>query len=402
MGFSRGQASPRPSRALDNCATIEDLHRLAKRRLPAPVYEYLRCGAEDERAFRSNHEAFSRVQLIPNYLRDVSRIDTSTSVLGSDIGMPLLLAPVGFSGMFHHEREVAAAAAAEKYRTFYSLATWGSSTPEEVGAASTAPKMMQLYIPSDRERAYVLADRAKASGFTALCVTVDTPVQGSREKARRMGMPPPAKMPVSSYLSILGHPRWLFNFAKNRPTPGVSLFDHPPSELEMMEAGPATDLTFEDISRLRERWGGPLAVKGVLSPEDARLAVEHGATAVILSNHGGRQFDAAPAPIDLLPAVVKAVGERAEVIVDGGVRRGVDVLKAIALGATACMIGRPYVYGLAAGGQLGVERALQILKAELERNMALMGVTKIADINGGFVHPVRDFVDRRNPDDLCW
>jgi L-lactate dehydrogenase (cytochrome) len=203
-------------------------------------------------------------------------------------------------------------------------------------------------------------------------------------------------------LSILGHPRWLFNFVKNKPTPGVSLFDHPPSELEMMEAGPATDLTFEDISRLRERWGGPLAVKGIVSPEDARLAVEHGATAVILSNHGGRQFDAAPAPIDLLPAVVKAVGERAEIIVDGGVRRGVDVLKAIALGATACMIGRPYVYGLAAGGQLGVERALQILKAELERNMALMGVTKIADINGGFVHPGRDFVDRRNPDELSW
>jgi isopentenyl diphosphate isomerase/L-lactate dehydrogenase-like FMN-dependent dehydrogenase len=170
----------------------------------------------------------------------------------------------------------------------------------------------------------------------------------------------------------------------------------------MKEAGPAADLSFDDISLLRQRWDGPLAVKGVLSPEDARLAVEHGATAIILSNHGGRQFDAAPAPMDLLPAVVKAVGGRAEVIVDGGVRRGVDVLKAIALGATACMIGRPYVYGLAAGGQLGVERALAILKAELERNMALMGVTSIADVHSGFVHPARDFVDRRKPGDLCW
>ncbi|RLQ20716.1 alpha-hydroxy-acid oxidizing protein [Seongchinamella sediminis] len=366
------------------------------------MYEYLRAGAEDEKAFANNRDAFSRVQLIPNYLRDVSQLDTSTNVLGSKLDMPLLLAPVGFCGMFHHQRELAAAAAAETYSTFYSLSTWGSSTPEEIAAASTGPKMMQLYIPADRERAYALADRAKACGFSALCVTVDTPVQGSREKALRMGMPPPAKMPLSSILSILSHPRWLLHFVKNRPTPGACLFDHPPSDLEMMEAGPACDLTFEDISRLRQRWDGPLAVKGVLSPGDARLAVEHGATAIILSNHGGRQFDAAPAPIDLLPAVVTAVGDRAEVIVDGGVRRGVDVLKAIAMGATACMIGRSYVYGLAAGGQLGVERALAILKAEMERNMALMGVTSIADIHGGFVHPAKDFVDRRKPGDLCW
>ncbi len=392
----------RSSRSLESCVTIEDLHRLAKRRLPAPMFEYLRGGAEDERAFRNNSEAFSRVQLIPNTMRDVSSIDTSTRVLGSDIGMPLLLGPVGFAGLFHHEREIGAAMAAEKYKTFYSLATWGSSTPEEIGAVSTAPKMMQLYIPTDRERAYALANRAKASGFTALCVTVDTPVHGSREKAWRMGMPPPAKMPLSSYLNILGHPRWLFNFARSRPTPGASLFDHPPSEQEMIEAGPATDLTFKDITRLRERWDGPLAVKGILSTEDAKLAVEHGATAIILSNHGGRQFDAAPAPIDLLPAVVDAVGDRAEIIVDSGIRRGVDVLKAIALGATACMIGRPYIYGLAASGQLGVERALQILKDELERNMALMGVTSIADVDGSFLHSMREFVDKRNPDELCW
>ena len=383
----------RTARALDTCLTIDDLCRLAKRRLPAPMFEYLSGGAEDETALRNSRAAYSRVQLIPNTMRDVSHIDTSTRVLGSDIGMPLLLGPVGFAGLFHHEREPGAAVAAGKYKTFYSLATWGSSTPEEIGAVSTAPKMMQLYIPSDRERAYALVDRAKAAGFTALCVTVDTPVQGSREKAWRMGMPPPAKMPISSYLSILGHPRWLFNFLRSRPTPGVSLFDHPPSEREMMAAGPATDLTFEDITRLRERWDGPLAIKGVLATADARLAVEHGASAIILSNHGGRQFDAAPAPIDLLPGMVDAVGDQAEIIVDSGIRRGVDVLKAIALGATACMIGRSYLYGLAAGGQLGVERALQILKDELERNMALLGVTRIADVDGRLLHPGRDYVN---------
>ena len=391
----------RLSRALERCVSIEDLHQLAKRRLPAPMFEYLRGGAEDERALRNNCEAFSRVQLIPDTMRDVIRVDTSTHVLGSDIAMPLLLGPVGYAGMFHHEREIGAAAAADKYKTFYSLATWGSSTPEEIGVASAAPKMMQLYIPADRERAYALVDRAKAAGFTALCVTVDTPVQGSREQAWRMGMPPPARMPLSSYLSILGHPQWLFNFIKNRPIAGVSLFDHPPSPEEMIEAGPARDLSFDDITRLRERWDGPLAIKGVLSTQDARLAVEHGATAIILSNHGGRQFDAAPAPIDLLPAFVDAVGERAEIIVDGGIRRGVDVLKAIALGATACMIGRPYVYGLAAGGQAGVERALQILKDELERNMVLMGVTRIADVDGRFLYPMRSSVDQRNPDERC-
>ena len=170
----------------------------------------------------------------------------------------------------------------------------------------------------------------------------------------------------------------------------------------MTAAGPAKDLSFDDIARLREHWDGPLAVKGMLSTQDVRTAVDHGATAIILSNHGGRQFDAAPAPIDLLPGIVDAVGGRAEIIVDSGIRRGVDVLKAIARGATACMIGRPYVYGLAAGGQAGVERALQILQDELERNMALVGVTRIVDVDGGFLHPARDFVDRRDPDQLCW
>lgn len=402
MGFSRRGPGLRSSRALDNCATISDLHQLAKRRLPAPIYEYLRGGAEDERAFRNNIEAYSRVQLIPNYLRDVSRVDTSTRLLGNNIGMPLLLGPVGFAGLFHHEREVGAAAAAQSHNIPYSLATWGSSTPEDIGGATTAPKMMQLYIPADRERAYALADRAKASGFNALCVTVDTPVQGSREKASRMGMPPPAKMPASSLLSILGHPGWLFNFVRHQPTPGVSLFDHTPSSQEMLEAGPAKDLTFDDIARLKKRWDGPLAVKGILSTEDARMAVQNGATAIILSNHGGRQFDAAPAPIDLLPAVVDAIGGQAEIIVDGGIRRGLDVLKAIALGATACMVGRPYIYGLAAEGQLGVERALDILKEELERNMMLMGVTKIADIDSSFVHHIIGSSARHNPDDVCW
>ncbi|MBA6413159.1 alpha-hydroxy-acid oxidizing protein [Parahaliea sp. F7430] len=374
------------SRQLNNCVNIEDLYRLAKRRLPAPMFEYLRGGAEDELALQNNRNAYSGLQLIPNYLRDVSSVDTSSRVLGCDVAMPIVLAPVGFTGLFHHHKEVAAAAAAEKYQVPYSLATWGSSTPEEISAASSAAKMMQLYIPSDRERAYVLAERAKAAGFSALCVTVDTPVHGNREKAWRMGMPPPAKMPISSILSILSHPRWLYNFIKNKPTAGVSLFDQAPSPQEMLAAGPTADLVFEDISRLRERWDGPLAIKGVLSVEDASLAVEHGASAIILSNHGGRQFDAAPAPLDLLPAIVDAVGDRAEIIVDGGIRRGVDVLKAIALGATACMIGRPYIYGLAAGGQLGVERALQIFKEELQRNMMLMGVTRIDDVDSRFVH----------------
>jgi L-lactate dehydrogenase (cytochrome) len=245
--------------------------------------------------------------------------------------------------------------------------------------------MLQLYLPNDRERSYALVDRAKACGYSAICVTVDTVVSGNREGAMRMGAPPAPKMTARSIASVLAHPRWLYHFIKSKPRPAASYFDHKPSDMEMFAAGPTANMSVDDISRLRDRWGGPLAVKGILCAEDAKLAVDHGATALIISNHGGRQLESVPAPVDLIPSFVEAVGGRAEIIVDSGIRRGTDIIKALALGADACMIGRPYIYGLAAGGQAGVERALQIFKEELERDMALLGATSIKAIDSSYL-----------------
>ena len=370
---------------LQHCFNIDDLRKRAKSRLPAPFYEYLRGGADDEWSIDNNLDAFSRIQLLPRTMRDVREIDTSTTVLGQKISMPLMMSPVGFAGMFHHHGEIAAAKAAQHYDVPVSLATWGSATVEAVAEASQGPKILQLYLPNDRERAYALVDRAKACGYSAICVTVDTVVAGNREGALRMGAPPAPKMTARSIASILAHPRWLYHFVKSKPRPAASYFDHKPSPQEMFEVGPAANINFDDISRLRERWGGPLAVKGILSAEDAKLAVDHGATAIIISNHGGRQLDSVPAPVDLIPSFVDAVGGRAEIIIDSGIRRGTDIIKALALGADACMIGRPYIYGLAAGGQAGVERCLQIFKQELERDMALLGVTSIDAIDDSYL-----------------
>jgi L-lactate dehydrogenase (cytochrome) len=373
------------SKKLEQCFNIDDLRKLAKNRLPAPIYEYLRGGADDEWSMQNNLDAFSRIQLLPRTMRDVRTIDTSTTVLGQTINMPLIMAPVGFVGMFHHHREIAAAKAGQNYGLPFSLATWGSATIEEVADATTGPKVLQLYLPNDRERAYALVDRAKASGYSAVCVTVDTVIPGNREGARRMGAPPASKMTAGSIASVLAHPRWLYHFVKSKPRPAASYFNHQPSGLEMFEAGPTANMSFDDISRLRDRWDGPLAVKGILSVEDAKLAVDHGATALIISNHGGRQLESVPAPVDLIASFVEAVGGRAEIIVDSGIRRGTDIIKALALGADACMIGRPYIYGLAAGGQAGVERSLAIFKEELERDMALLGATSIKAINNSYL-----------------
>jgi L-lactate dehydrogenase (cytochrome) len=265
------------------------------------------------------------------------------------------------------------------------LATWGSATVEEVAEATPGPKILQLYLPNNRELSYSLVDRAKACAYSAICVTVDTAVAGNREGAMRMGAPPAPKMTARAIASILAHPRWLYHFARSRPRPAASYFEHKPSDSEMFAAGPAANINFDDISRLRDRWDGPIAVKGILSPEDASLAVEHGASAIIISNHGGRQLDCAPAPVELIADFVAALGDRAEIIVDSGIRRGSDVIKALALGADACMIGRPYIYGLAAGGQAGVERSLQIFQDELVRNMALLGTTSIKAIDDSYL-----------------
>jgi L-lactate dehydrogenase (cytochrome) len=377
--------------ALDRCHNIDDLRAAARRRLPAPMFHYIDGAADDEFTLRRNTSAFDDYVLVPRYLVDVSRIETDTQVLGAPSRLPLVLAPTGMSRLFHRDGERAVARAAAAAGIPYSLSTVGTCSIEEVAAANGGTKLFQLYILRDRALNAEFMARARESGFHALCLTVDVPVAGNRERDLRTGMSLPPRFGPRGVLDVLRSPAWLWDFLRS-----------PPIELANVAhragiAGGATTLaryiseqfdptvTWDDAARMIDDWGGPFAVKGILSADDARRAVDAGASAVIVSNHGGRQLDGAPGALDCLQEVLDAVGDRVEVILDGGVRRGTHVLKALALGARACMIGRPYLYGLGAGGEAGVRRALGLLAAELVRDMALLGCTRVSEIGPGHV-----------------
>lgn len=378
---------------LDRCNNIADLRRMAKQRLPAPMFHYIDGGSDDEWSLRRNTAAFDDYELIPNYLRDISAIDTSTTLLGQKISWPVFLAPTGMSRLFHHEAEPAVARAAQKSGTFYTLSTMGTTRIEEIAAQGAGPWMFQIYILKDRALTTEFVERCKAAKYQALCLTVDTALAGNRERDRVTGMVLPPRFSLKSFASFAAHPRWAFHLLKNPDFQianvvhrvgklgTVSLIDYVNGQFDRT-------VTWDDVAWLVKQWGGPFVLKGIQSPADAKRAVEVGASAIMISNHGGRQLDAAPAPIDCVAAIRDAVGDRLELIVDGGVRRGTHVLKALALGANAVSIGRPYLYGLASGGQLGVERALDMLKSELERSMALLGCRTIGEIGPGHVRRV--------------
>lgn len=378
---------------LDRCNNIADLRRMAKQRLPAPMFHYIDGGSDDEWSLRRNTSAFDDYELLPNYLRDISAIDTSTTLLGQKISWPVFLAPTGMSRLFHHEAEPAVARAAQKSGTFYTLSTMGTTRIEEIAAQGAGPWMFQIYMLKDRALTTEFVERCKAAKYQALCLTVDTALAGNRERDRVTGMVLPPKFTLKSFASFAAHPRWAFHLLKNPDFQianvvhrvgklgTVSLIDYVNGQFDRT-------VTWEDVAWLVKQWGGPFVLKGIQSPADAKRAVEVGATAIMISNHGGRQLDAAPAPIDCVAAIREAVGDRLELIVDGGVRRGTHVLKALALGANAVSIGRPYLYGLASGGQLGVERALGMLKSELERSMALLGCRTIGELGPGHVRRV--------------
>ena len=374
------------SGALARCLNIADLRQVARRRLPVPVFEYLDGGADDRWSLINNIGAFDAFELVPRCLRNVSRINTATKVLGQQLDWPVMLSPIGFGGLFHHHAELAAARAANNAGTLYTLSSFGSATIEDVAGATGGPKMFQLYMAEERQRSYQLLERAKACGYSALCLTVDTPVGGNREGEVRVGMPPAARMTLRSMASVLCHPKWLYHYLTSPLYPAANYFDRRPTRKEIALVAPTPSVCWDDVARLRDGWDGPLVIKGLLSSEDAKRAVSAGVNALIISNHGGRQLDTAPAPVTLISEFVAAVGNRAEIIVDSGFRRGTHIIKALALGASACMIGRPYVYGLAAGGQSGVERALQLLRDELVRDMRLLGTPSIEDINTSVLH----------------
>lgn len=378
---------------LARCNNIADLRRMAKQRLPAPMFHYIDGGSDDEWSLRRNTTAFDDYELLPNYLRDISAIDTGTTLLGQKISWPVFLAPTGMSRLFHHEAEPAVARAAQKSGTFYTLSTMGTTRIEEIADQGPGPWMFQIYILKDRGLTTEFVERCKAAKYQALCLTVDTALAGNRERDRVTGMVLPPRFSLKSFASFATHPRWAFHLLKNPDFQianvvhrvgklgTVSLIDYVNGQFDRT-------VTWDDVAWLVKQWGGPFVLKGIQSPADAKRAVDVGATAIMISNHGGRQLDAAPAPIDCVAAIRDAVGDRLELIVDGGVRRGTHVLKALALGANAVSIGRPYLYGLASGGQAGVERALGMLKSELERSMALLGCRTTAEIGTGHVRRV--------------
>ena len=382
------------ARKLKRCYNLEDLRKVARKRLPSPMYHYLRGGADDERSLHNNTAAFDNYELLPRYLVNVEKVDASVTVLGQELEWPLFCSPTGMSRIFHHEGEVGAVRAAHRSGTMYTLSTLGSTSIEEAAAASEGPRMFQIYVLKDPGLNREFIERCKEANYSALCLTVDVPVGGNRERDYYTGMTVPPKLTLMSRLDVARHLTWSYHYVRSGPAV-MANFAHRIKDSDdtnlMGYVGRQFDKTvnWDDAARMIERWGGPFAIKGVMCAEDARRSVEAGASAVMLSNHGGRQLDSVPAPVDLVREVRDTIGGDAEVIVDGGVRRGTHVLKALALGATACSTGRGYLYGLGAGGEAGVDRALQILREEVERDLALLGCVRARDLDQRFVREVR-------------
>ncbi|MCH7829539.1 MAG: alpha-hydroxy-acid oxidizing protein [Proteobacteria bacterium] len=376
---------------ISDCNNIMDFRLIARRKLPAAIFHYLDGGADDEWTLGRNTAAFNDYELLPAQLSDVSNVSLKTKLFGEEVDWPVMISPTGASKLFHAAGEPAVIRAAEKFGMVYSLSTLGTMTIEDVSAACSGPKMYQLYIFKDRELTRDLIDRCKAAGFRALCLTVDTPVAGNRERDHVYGFAT-GKFKLRSVPSMLRHPGWLYRVLVKNDLDMVNLATSvrpdqfaDMSLLEYFNSQLDRSLTWKDVEWLAAQWDGPLVIKGVQTVADCRNAANSGATAVMLSNHGGRQLEGAPAPVDCIADVADALHDKLEIICDGGVRRGTHVIKALALGASACSIGRGYLYPLAAGGQAGVERGLQLLRDEVARTMALLGCDSIGKLGSSFI-----------------
>jgi L-lactate dehydrogenase (cytochrome) len=367
-------------------ASIPDLRLLARRRAPRAVFDYTDGAAGEEISLRRSRAAFARVEFQPRVLQDVSSIDTSTTILGSAAALPLVFAPTGFTRLMHTEGEPAVARAAARAAIPYALSTMGTTSIERLAAeVPGVRRWFQLYLWRDRAASRDFVMRAKQAGYEALVLTVDTPVAGARLRDVRNGLTLPPSLSAKTFAEGALHPRWWWDLLTTEPLEFASLnrFDGTVAQLVGQMFDPTA--TVQDVGWLREAWTGPLVVKGVMTAADARAVVDAGADAVVVSNHGGRQLDRAPTPLEQLPRVVDAVGDRAEVYVDGGILSGGDVVAAVALGARAAMIGRAYLYGLMAGGERGVVRATEILTKEVAGTLALLGVPRLADVRAEHV-----------------
>jgi L-lactate dehydrogenase (cytochrome) len=374
--------------SLKDCYNVEDFRKLAKKNLPAPIFHYIDGGSDDELTLKRNTESFSKCDLVPNILASVGQPDLTTTVLGQKIDMPLFLSPVAMQRLFHYEGDKASARAAEKFGTFYSMSTMANSSIEEISNLSGGPKMFQIYIHKIKGLTDNLIDRCKSSGFNAMCLTVDTVTAGNRERDHRWGFTTPPKLTLKSILGFMMRPKWTFNYLINEKfqLANVTNFTKKGSSIakgvmEYINEQYDPAMSWKDAEYCIKRWGGPFAIKGLMSVEDAKRAVDVGASAIMLSNHGGRQLDGSRAPFDQLPAIVEAVGGKIEIIVDGGIRRGTHVLKALSLGATACSFGKSFLYALSAGGQDGVEMLLKRMRDEITRDMILLGCKNIKELN---------------------
>jgi L-lactate dehydrogenase (cytochrome) len=391
LQFRRIELDP-VARRLRGAAAVADLRRIAKRRLPRGVFDYIDGAAEDERTLAANGAAYARVTFRPRVLRDVSTIDASTTVLGRRLPFPLVIAPTGFTRMAHSDGELAVARSAARAGIPYTLSTMATRSIEEVAAVNDGSKWFQVYVWRDRDVVKDMIQRAGEAGYEALMLTVDTPVLGRRERDVRRGFTLPPKLGPGTILDGILHPGWTLELLRSEPIRFANFRGH-----DAGDGGTAVSLAaytnaqfdrtldWETVAWLRAIWDGPIVLKGIQTVEDAELAVDAGVQAIVLSNHGGRQLDSAPAILDLVPPVVDAVGDRIEVLCDGGIRRGSDIVKAVALGARACLTGRAYLYGLAAAGERGVDHVIGLLHADVRRTMALLGARSIAELGPEFV-----------------
>ncbi|HYO04412.1 MAG TPA: alpha-hydroxy acid oxidase [Mycobacterium sp.] len=369
-------------RRLDKALTIEDLRRIAKRRTPRAAFDYTDGSAEAELSIARARQAFSDIEFHPAILRDVSKVSTGWDVLGAPVSLPFGIAPTGFTRMMHTEGEIAGAHAAARAGIPFSLSTMGTTAIEDVKAANPLGRnWFQLYMWKDRDRSMALVERAVAAGYDTLLVTVDVPVAGARLRDKRNGMSIPPALTLRTIANALPRPQWWIDFLTTEPLAFASLDRWSGTVAELLDTMFDPTVTFDDLAWIKSQWPGKFVVKGIQTVADARAVTELGVDAILLSNHGGRQLDRAPIPFHLLPAVAAEVGKDVEVMLDTGIMSGADVVAAVAMGARFTLIGRAYLYGLMAGGEAGVDRAIEILSGQVERTMRLLGVTCLEELN---------------------
>jgi len=394
MKFKKPELNAK-KRRLDGALTIWDLRKIAMKRTPTAAFDYTEGAAEAEISLARARQAFEDIQFNPGILRDVSKVDTSSTVLGAPVALPFGIAPTGFTRMMQAEGEIAGAGAAAAAGIPFSLSTMGTTAIEDVKAANpNGRNWFQLYMWKDRDRSMALVDRAAAAGFDTLLVTVDVPVAGARLRDKRNGFSIPPQLTLGTVINAIPRPEWWINFLTTEPLAFASLDRWSGTVGELLDSMFDPTVTFDDLAWIKDQWPGKVVVKGVQNVDDARKLAKMGVDGITLSNHGGRQLDRAPIPFHLLPQVVKEVGKDMEIHLDTGIMSGADIVAAVALGADFTMVGRAYLYGLMAGGREGVDRMITILSDQITRTMRLLGVTSLAELEPGHVTQLQRLVPR--------